>query len=49
MMPGTTRVKELCYFLVFSFYIFLMGYAGCLSHPVQMTTEPEKTVAAIDA
>lgn len=51
MVPGTTRVTELCRFLGFCFllFFFLMECAGCLYNFVQMTAEPGKAVAAIDA
>jgi len=55
MVPGTTTVTELCCFLGFCFFTFfsppflLMECAGCLYNFVQMTAEPGKAVAAIDA
>lgn len=53
MVPGTTRVTELCCFLGFCFFtfffFFLMECAGCLYSFVQMTAEPGKAVAAVDA
>ena len=51
MVPGTTKVTELCRFLGFFFFtfFFLMECAGCLYNFVQMTAEPGKAVAAIDA
>lgn len=54
MVPGTTTVTELSCFLGFCFFTFffsflLMECAGCLSNFVQMTAEPGKAVAAIDA
>lgn len=57
MVPGTTTVTELCCFLGFWFFFFLrffppfllMECAGRLSTFVQMTAEPGKAVAAIDA
>ena len=49
-VPGTTRVTEPCCFLGFYyFYLFLIECAGCLYNFVQMTAEPGKAVAAIDA
>ena len=49
MVPGTTRVTELCCFLGFCFSLFLMEYAGCFKNFVQMTAEPGKAVAVISA
>lgn len=51
MVPGTTRVTELCCFLGFCFFtfFFFLECAGCLYSFVQMTAEPGKAVAAVDA
>lgn len=55
MVPGTIRVTELCCFLGFCFllfffiFFFLIECARCLYNFVQMTAEPGKAVAAIDA
>lgn len=52
IMPGTTTITELCYFLGFCSFLpiffFLMECAECLYNFVQMTAEPRKTVAVID-
>jgi len=51
MVPSTTTVTELCYFLEFcfsSFFFFLMENAGCVSNFAQMTAEPRKAVDDID-
>ena len=48
--PGTTRVTELCCFTWILFFTFFkMKSAGCLYNFVQMTAQPGKAVAAIDA
>ena len=50
MVPGTTKVTELCRFLGFCFLLFFFNGVCWMSLQfVQMTAEPGKAVAAIDA